>query len=163
VAKTTIDLSVADGPNEAMKKSSLDQEIRRRIDALLHDISSLVKSSALEAVRSVLGDVSGASPAAASAAAAKPARPARASGKRGKRTSEEVNATAASILAHVKSNAGQRLEEIAKGMGIATKEMKLPIQKLLAERALRTEGRKRGTKYFAGGKRAGRKGRARKA
>ena len=36
-------------------------------------------------------------------------------------------------------------------MGIDTKELKRPVQLLLADRSIRTEGQRRGTKYFAGG------------
>ena len=36
-----------------------------------------------------------------------------------------------------------------------TKELKRPIAKLLETGALRTEGQRRGTKYFTGGRKAG--------
>jgi hypothetical protein len=55
------------------------------------------------------------------------------------------------IATFVKSNPGMGLEAIAKGIGTATKELKLPVIKLLASRTLRKTGEKRGTKYFAGG------------
>ena len=144
--------------------SSLDDEIRRRIDALLHDISSLVKSSALESVRTALGDAQAPSMRVASVSAA-PARASRVRSKGGKRTSEQVNQTAATILSHVQGNSGQRLEQIAKAMSLPTNAMKLPIQKLMASGAVHTEGVKRGTRYFAGAAAAGarRKGKARKA
>jgi hypothetical protein len=37
-------------------------------------------------------------------------------------------------------------------MGMATKDLKQPIAHLLEAKALRTTGRARGTKYFAGGR-----------
>jgi hypothetical protein len=95
---------------------------------------------------------------AASAAAPKAAR----GGKRAKRSSEDVQAMADSFLAYVTSNEGQRLEEIAKGMSVSSKELKLPVITLLQARAVRTEGQKRGTKYFSGGGSGGDAGSSRK-
>ena len=140
-----------------MKPSPLDREIRSRIDTLLTDISALVKRSALDAVNSALG---GAATPSAAAPQRGPGRarkdvsaPKAARGKRVKRTSEDVQATATAFLAYVKANQGQRLEEIAKGLGVPTKDLKLPVIKLLEARAVRTEGQKRGTRYFAGSRR----------
>jgi guanyl-specific ribonuclease Sa len=127
-----------------MKTSPLDREIRSRIDTLLSDISQLVKSSALEAVSSALGGSSMASAAPARAAAAPRRR-----GRPGKRSSEDVQASADALLAYIKKNEGQRLEQIAKGMGMSSKELKLPVQKLFAAKAIKTKGKKRGTMYFA--------------
>lgn len=55
------------------------------------------------------------------------------------------------VVAHVQAHAGQRLEEIAKALRCPTKILKGPVAKLVSSGALRTEGRKRGTKYFVGG------------
>jgi hypothetical protein len=44
------------------------------------------------------------------------------------------------------------VENAGKAVGLSTKEMALPIRKLLAARSIRTEGQRRGTKYFAGGR-----------
>jgi hypothetical protein len=155
-----------------MKISPLDREIRSRIDTLLSDISRLVKSSALEAVHAALGTISAAAPApaamrrrpggprkdASASAAPKAARPR----KRAKRSSEDVIATANSFLAYVKANPGQSVEQIGKALGVSTKELQLPVVTLVQARAVRTEGQKRGTKYFAGGgarRKAGKRGR----
>jgi hypothetical protein len=157
-----------------MKTSSLDREIRARIDALLTDISTLVKSSALEAVHAALGGISGGDPTPTAGLRRGPGRPrkgvsapaapkAARGGKRERRSSEDVQATADAFLAYVKANEGRRLEEIAQGMGRASKELKLPVIKLIQARAVRTEGRKRGTKYFAGGGSGKRGRRAKKA
>mgnify|MGYP001329832984 CR=1 FL=1 len=69
-----------------------------------------------------------------------------------RRSSADLEATAGKVLAYVRSNAGQRLEEIGKGLRTATAGLKRPIQGLLAAGKLRTEGQKRGTRYFAGGR-----------
>jgi hypothetical protein len=52
----------------------------------------------------------------------------------------------------VKANAGHRLEQIGAALKTDTAILKRPIANLLAAKKLRTEGQKRGTKYFAGGK-----------
>jgi hypothetical protein len=140
------------------KNNTLDQEIQSRIQSFLAELSELVKMAALGSVHAALGGEPG------PVQRRGPGRP-RGSGKRGpgrppkagrpagtgKRTSEAVEAMAARILAQVRSKPGQRLEEIGKAMKLPTKGLKLPIQKLLAGNQLRTEGQKRGTKYFAGG------------
>jgi hypothetical protein len=70
--------------------------------------------------------------------------------KRVRRSLADVQGTAEQALAYIKANAGQRLEEIGHGLGVATAGLKLPIKKLIADKQLRTEGQKRGTRYFAG-------------
>jgi hypothetical protein len=56
---------------------------------------------------------------------------------------------AARVLAQVRSNQGQRLEEIGRAMELQAKGLKLPVAKLLAAKRLETKGQKRGTRYFA--------------
>jgi hypothetical protein len=60
-------------------------------------------------------------------------------------------------------NAGHRLEEIGAALKTDTAILKRPIANLLAAKQLRTEGRKRGTMYFAGVKRGGAGARNRKS
>ncbi len=139
-----------------MKTPSIDRELRARIDAFVNEISSLVKISALEAVHEALGSTLGVGSNASAPAPAKrgPGRPPKAAGagtrrKAGKRSPEDVLSTAATVLAHIKANPGQRLEEIGKGVGMPTKDLKLPIQKLFDQKSISTKGVKRGTKYFA--------------
>jgi hypothetical protein len=70
-------------------------------------------------------------------------------GKRIRRSAEDLEAIAARVLAHVKANAGHRLEQIGAALKTDTAILKRPIANLLAMKHLRTEGQKRGTKYFA--------------
>jgi DNA-binding MarR family transcriptional regulator len=88
----------------------------------------------------------------------------------GRRSAEDVSALADQVLAHIRSNPGQRLEEIARDLGMDTNDLKQPVANLLEAGAVRREGKARGTTYYAGGKRkrttkkkAGRKATAKKA
>lgn len=135
-----------------MTTSTLDREIRARIEGFVSELSGLVKAAAVESVQQALG--------AGGTTAGRPARAraktrlvvARAKpGKRGRRPSEIVSKTAELVLAYVKAHQGQRLEEIGRGLKVDTKELKRPVANLMAAKELRTQGQKRGTRYFAGG------------
>jgi hypothetical protein len=139
-----------------MSTSTLNREIRARIEGFVSTLSELVKAAAVESVQQALGG--GASPArrpararattrllVKSATAAKPAK----EGKRGKRTTDDVMKTGELLFAYVKSHPGQGIEEIGRGIKVRTKELKLPVTKLLEAKKLKTKGKKRGTKYFA--------------
>jgi hypothetical protein len=147
-----------------MAKHSINQEIRSRIDAFLAEMSELVKESALEAVHAALS-VSGAGrrgpgrprgsrnrglgrpPKAGRARTGRPRRAAK--GRRIRRSSEELAKIGARVLTQVRSKAGQRLEEIGRALKTDTAVLKKPIADLLKAKKLKTQGRKRGTKYFA--------------
>jgi hypothetical protein len=152
------------------RTSALDTEIRSRIETFLAEISAMVRESALQAVLEVLGGEGGGTgngaPArrgpgqsrglgaqASSGAAAGNGRKkaARRASRGGKRSSEEMDAMTELIELHIRQNPGQGAEQIGKAVGLSTKDMALPIRKLLAARSIRTEGQRRGTKYFAGG------------
>jgi hypothetical protein len=66
----------------------------------------------------------------------------------GKRTADEIAQMADAFLAHVTANPGQRMEHIARELGMATPELMLPVRKLLADGKLRVEGQKRATQYY---------------
>ncbi len=50
----------------------------------------------------------------------------------------------------VAAQPGLRIEQINKELGTSTRDLALPIRKLIADGAIRTEGAKRSTKYFPG-------------
>ena len=52
--------------------------------------------------------------------------------------------------AHIKEHPGERIEQINGHMGTRTSDLSLPLKKLIAEGAVRTEGDRRATKYFPG-------------
>jgi hypothetical protein len=135
-----------------MSQSNLDTALRSKIDSFLEDLSTLVKQTALDSVQEALGN--GSVPARRGPGRPKMkvklGRPAKTSMKGGKRSSEDVAAMADKIASFVRSNPGSRLEAIAAGLGTNSKELKLPVIKLLASKKLSKKGQKRGTSYFPG-------------
>ena len=68
---------------------------------------------------------------------------------RGRRaTSEDVGDR---LLAYVKAHPGQRGEEIATALDTTTLAMRPSMKMLIEARAVRTEGKNRGMRYFVGG------------
>jgi hypothetical protein len=84
--------------------------------------------------------------------ARKPGRPtkAMASPKRKageKRTPAELGQIVEQLLHYIRSNPNQGVEQIAKSLGTSTKELTLPIRKLLGDKRISSKGQKRATRY----------------
>lgn len=71
-------------------------------------------------------------------------------GRGAKRTADELDKLADQFHAFVGKHPGLRIEQINKQLGTTTKDLALPIRKLISEGALKTKGAKRSTQYFAG-------------
>jgi hypothetical protein len=87
-----------------------------------------------------------AAPAPKSTAAAAAAAAKRKSGE--KRTPQQLAQITEQTYLHIKSNGNQGVEQIAKALGTSTKELTLPIRKLLADKKIGSKGQKRATRYF---------------
>ncbi len=74
----------------------------------------------------------------------------RASGE--KRSSDEIDELAKTFREFVVKNPGMRIEQINKQLHTTTKDLMLPIRKLLAEGAIKTKGQRRSTVYFPAGR-----------
>jgi hypothetical protein len=138
--------------------ADIDKQIRDRINSFVYELTELVRRAALDTISDALG--SDGYPAAArepgrprggrGAKAAAPAlRPS--GGRAGKRSADEIEATATNVLAHVRSNPGEGVEQISHALGIASRDLTLPIRKLVSTGRLSTQGHKRATKYFIAG------------
>jgi hypothetical protein len=125
--------------------SDTNQQIRDRIEEFVTQLNQLVRQTALESVQDALGSGAG-SGRGRGAARAAIGRGARRKGE--KRSSDQIADTTKAVVTYVRKNPGQGVEAIAKGLGTVTKELTLPIRKLVAERQLKTKGQKRATKYF---------------
>ena len=73
-------------------------------------------------------------------------------GRGAKRTGDELEKLADNFHTFVSKHPGLRIEQINKQLGTTTKDLALPIRKLIAEGALKTKGEKRSTAYFPGDK-----------
>ncbi|MGE0549787.1 MAG: hypothetical protein AB7O24_20985 [Kofleriaceae bacterium] len=73
-------------------------------------------------------------------------------GRGAKRSSDELEQLQEQFLEFVRTNPGLRIEQINKQLGTTTKDLALPIRKLIADGSLKAKGNKRSTTYFPGGK-----------
>jgi len=139
-------------------------DLQNQIEQIVADaaarITALVQQAAVDSIASTLGALAGHGPSAqpvsrargavaASSAAARPAR----TGKRGKgekRPAGEIEATMKKVGDFIGKNPGLRIEQINAQLGTNTKELQLPLRKLVADKAIKTKGAKRSTTYFAG-------------
>ena len=145
-------LSKATLPPSSMPEST-DRQIRSLVDTFVTDIADLIREEALATVREALGDGVPApvrrGPGRPRKKKAKATR--RKTGRRVRRSSEPVDAEAARALTYIKTNDGCSVGDIGDALGLSTKDLRLPLQKLLGNKEVRTTGQKRGTKYHAGG------------
>src|ERR1700759_451037 len=73
-------------------------------------------------------------------------------GRGAKRTPEDLEALSTKFLSFVKEHPGLRIEQLNKEMGTTTKDLALPIRKLIADGMISAKGKKRSTTYFPGRK-----------
>ncbi len=66
-----------------------------------------------------------------------------------KRSSDDLAELTSSLLGYIKANPGERIEQIARALKVSTTDLKLPAQKLIAGKDVKTKGQRRGTHYFA--------------
>jgi hypothetical protein len=135
---------------------TVNDQIRDRVEAFAAELTELIRAAAMETVASALGE--GAVGGGRGRGRGRRAAVAVRLGRRGaraitrekgaKRAPQEIEKLTAKLGDYVKSNPGQRIEQIAKGMGTSTKELNLPVKKLIAGKAIKTRGQKRATQYF---------------
>lgn len=140
--------------------SDFHSQLAGVVNSFVAQVSALAREAAIQTLGNALrgsASVLAERPARATAqpriAAAAPAR--RALPKGAKRPAEELADLQATLLEYIKAHPGQRVEQIKQALGASTKDLALPIRKLIAGGAVRSEGAKRATAYFAGkGKKA---------
>lgn len=135
---------------------SFEQQIAQRVQAFVSEITELARQQALETLSSAL--VIGGGSRARSRNGAEPVRRSRGRST-GRRSPEELDRACELLTAEIKANPGQRVEQIGRALGTPTKELALPLRKLLATKVLRSEGHRRATRYFPAGGRGAKAGR----
>jgi hypothetical protein len=129
--------------------SSVESDIRSRVEAFVEEITTMIRTSALEVVSEALGE-GGTRPAARGRARA--VAPVVSSGRRSKgakRDPRMLQALTDKLGDYIKKNPGLRIEQIGKALGTPTKDLALPVKKLIAGKKIATKGQKRATTYFA--------------
>jgi predicted HTH transcriptional regulator len=138
------------------------RKIQALIDSFVADLGELAKQIALEQLKIAFGSVklaplpppssssySSYSSSASSASSVSSAAAARRS--RARRAHHEIEALRNKLLTVISDNPGCRAEDINSALGTRTPQIAQPLRRLVAERLVRTEGARRGTRYFAVG------------
>lgn len=131
-----------------MAKSDIDSKIRGLVEAFADDLAGLIRESAMDTVRDALGGVPSGRRGGGAARVSAAGAGRRALPKGAKRPPDEIVKLTARLLEYVKGHKGERIEQIAKGMGVSTRELNLPVKKLISQKSIRTRGQKRATQYF---------------
>jgi len=131
-----------------MAKTDIDSRIRGMVEAFAGDLADLIRESAMETVRDALGGVPSGRRGGGAARASVASAGRRALPKGAKRPPGEIVKLTDRLLEYVKGHKGERIEQIAKGMSVSTRELNLPVKKLISSKAIRTRGQKRATQYF---------------
>jgi hypothetical protein len=125
-----------------------DVRVQQMIAVLVSDLEALIRQAALETVQQALGG-GGATPLPRTGRKAPPRAKGQPRAKGAKRSADDVEALKSKLLKYVAGHAGERIEHIGKALGESTKELRLPMQKLVAEKAVKTKGQRRAMTYSA--------------
>ncbi len=122
--------------------SDLQTEMNRVVQGFVAQITELARRAAIDHLESALkgGGKRGAGGLSFGG---------RGRGKGIKRSADELEDLSDRFVDYVVANPGLRIEQINKQLGTTTKDLQLPIRKLIADGVLKVKGQKRSTQYFA--------------
>lgn len=121
--------------------NDFQNELNRVVSGFVAEITELARRAAIDTLENALGRRTTGSSLRLSAGRR---------GGGGKRSSDEIDVLADNFHGFVAKHPGLRIEQINKQLGTNTKDLALPIRKLIADGAIKTKGEKRSTTYFAG-------------
>lgn len=126
--------------------SQIQQQVNQRIQGFVTEITELARKAAYETLSAALtpgAPVKGPARDLGLGSALR-LRPR----KSGKRSPDEIAAAADRLLQYIRENPGQRMEAIAVALSSSTRELALPIKRLLRGRQIQVQGQKRATSYY---------------
>jgi hypothetical protein len=137
--------------------SDFQNEMNRTVQSFVAQIAELARRAAIDTLESAFSGRAArggaGAPAAAPVVTSGAARVGRPRGGRGaKRSPADLEALSEQLGSFVKANPGLRIEQINKQLGTTTKDLALPIRKLIATGVITSKGQKRSTTYFPGKK-----------
>jgi hypothetical protein len=134
--------------------TDLEQRLNELVSSFINDISKLARQTALDTLSQALAGVGGTVVSDLRLPGGKRGRGKAAAGPRrakgAKRAPDEIEKLKDQVHAHIKERPGERIEQINAHLGTTTADLSLPLKKLIADGAVRTEGDRRATKYFPG-------------
>jgi hypothetical protein len=122
--------------------NDIEARIEARVREFVAELGALVREAAIASVNEALGG---------NGHARRGRGRARPTGRRAKgqkRAPAELSALTTQLLAAIKRAPGSRIEQIGKAMSVPTRELTLPIRKLLADSSIKKRGQKRATAYY---------------
>ena len=122
--------------------ATLQSDIQRLVDSFVAQVTELARRAAMNSLETAFGGRGGRATAGSLPRAGR--------GRGAKRTGAELEHLQEEFLAFVTKNPGMRIEQINKQLNTSTKDLQLPIRKLLADGYLKAKGKKRSTTYFPG-------------
>jgi hypothetical protein len=135
--------------------SDFQNEMNRVVQGFVAQITELARRAAIDTLESAFGGRAARGGAPVAALASSLGRVGRPRGGRGaKRSSADLEALSERFASFVAANPGLRIEQINKQLGTTTKDLALPIRKLISEGMVKAKGQKRSTTYFPGKKKA---------
>jgi len=130
--------------------SDFQNEMNRVVAGFVAQITELARRAAIDTLEGALGRRSGGGGGAV-------LRNGRGRGRGAKRSSAELDKLGDRFFEFVGKHPGLRIEQINKQLGTSTKDLALPIRKMISDGSLKTKGEKRSTTYFAGEKKKSKK------
>lgn len=134
------------------------REIQALVDTFVADLSQLAKRIAIEQIKAAfqfgapsLPPYSASAPLASSSptfALTSPAAPAAKGRGRRARDNRDVEGLRDKLVAVITEQPGQRTEDLNAALGTETQQIAPVLRKLVADQHIRTEGARRGTRYF---------------
>ena len=132
--------------------SNFQHEMNQVVDGFVAQITELARRAALNTLEATFtSHGAGRAPTIALPRGAEPVGRPR-GGRGAKRSPEDLEALCNQFATFVKSHPGVRIAQINKELGTTTKDLALPIRKLIAEGRITAKGQKRSTTYSPGRK-----------
>jgi hypothetical protein len=128
--------------------SDFQTEMNRVVGEFVAAITELAKRAAIDTLESALGG--GGKRGSISISLGRGGGGGRRRGA--KRTSSDLDQLGEDFHTFVSKHPGMRIEQINKQLNTTTKDLALPIRKMISDGSLKTKGEKRSTMYFAGEK-----------
>ncbi len=121
------------------------RELQALVDRFVEDLRELATRIAIDQIQNAFGST-------ALPRAAKAAPIARGgNNKRGRRGAQELNDLRERLYRVIADNPGRRTEELNAALGTTTPQIAQQLRQLVADKRVRTEGARRGMRYFATG------------